>query len=480
MAGRTGDDGEEGEADLIFNFQFSIFIEFSMFKIKTFHQAEKYLSFHIPKSNQQTFPGELGLKRAKYFLHLLGNPQEKLKIIHVAGTSGKGSTCYLISSLLVSQGFKVGFYQSPHLTDVTERFQIGNKNISKKEFVFYLNKIIPIIDRTDEACLVSTKLTYFEILVGLAFYIFNDKKVDYAVIETGLGGWYDGTNVVNRSDKLAVLTKIGLDHTEILGKTLSEIALQKAMIINKNSQAISIKQDKKAEKVIKKVAEKKQAEIIFIDNIYHLSNDRTKMVKNFRLNLIGEYQKENAGLALSVVNYLSQRDKFELNRNKIKKVFAMANFPGRFDIKKINNKTVIFDGAHNPQKMEAFIRALINKFPKKKFNFLLAFKKDKDYQEMLKIIILKTIVHKIILTSFFTENQDMINASENPIKIGKQLNPPSPSASARQSRIKLDIKVILDLKKAWKQILKEKEPIVVTGSLYLIGEIYRLLKGKRN
>src|SRR3989339_1191295 len=114
--------------------------------IRTFNQAEQFLALHIPKSSQTTFPGELGLKRAKYFLKLLGNPQEKLKIIHVAGTSGKGSTCYLISSLLASQGFKVGLHQSPHLTDVTERFQINGKIISEKEFIFYLNKIIPIID----------------------------------------------------------------------------------------------------------------------------------------------------------------------------------------------------------------------------------------------------------------------------------------------------------------------------------------------
>ena len=143
--------------------------------LRTFKQAEQFLALHIPNNFQTTFPGELGLKRTKYFLHLLEDPQEKLKIIHVAGTSGKGSTCYLISSLLASQGFKVGFHQSPHLTEVKERFQINNKIISKEEFIFYLNKIIPTINRTDGACPVSTKLTYFEILVGLAYFIFSDK-----------------------------------------------------------------------------------------------------------------------------------------------------------------------------------------------------------------------------------------------------------------------------------------------------------------
>jgi len=186
--------------------------------IQSFKQAEELLSQHIPKTSTQTFPGKLGLNRAKYFLKLLGNPQEKLKIIHIAGTSGKGSTCYLISSLLTSQGFKVGLHQSPHLTDVTERFQIDGKIISQKEFVFYLNKVIPVINMVGKT--FHGSLTYFEILVGLAYLIFYEKKIDYAVIETGLGGKYDGTNVVARPDKLSVLTKIGLDHTNILGKTI--------------------------------------------------------------------------------------------------------------------------------------------------------------------------------------------------------------------------------------------------------------------
>lgn len=431
--------------------------------ICTFKQAETYLALHIPKNSQQRFPGELGLKRTKYFLHLLGDPQEKLKIVHVAGTSGKGSTCYLISSLLASQGFKVGFHQSPHLTDVRERFQINNKIISKKEFIFYLNKIIPII---------SVPLTYFEILVGLAFYIFNEKKLDYAVMETGLGGWYDATNVVERSDKLSVLTKIGLDHTNILGKTIKEIAFQKAMIINKDSQAISINQDPGVEKVIKEVARLRQAKVIFVTKNNYLYHGRGQ--DNYKLNLIGDYQKENACLALAAVNFLSKRDGFVINQDKINKVFETAKFPGRFDIRKILPagrqvpKTVIFDGAHSPQKMLAFINTLIREYPDKKFNFLLAFKKGKDYQDMLKIIVLSTAVGKIIITSFFTENQDMINASEEPAIISQQLK-------------KLgftDFEISPSLKEAWEIILNKKEPIVVTGSLYLVGEVFKIINNK--
>lgn len=421
-------------------------------KLRNFKQAEGYLALHIPKSSQTIFPGELGLKRAKYFLKLLGNPQEKLKIIHVAGTSGKGSTCYLISSLLTSQGFKVGLHQSPHLTDVTERFQIDGKIISQKEFVFYLNKIIPVISMVDKT--FHGPLTYFEILVGLAYLIFYEKKVDYAVIETGLGGKYDGTNIVSRSDKLSVLTKIGLDHTNILGKTIEEITLQKAMIINEKSQAISIDQDQKAERVIRKAAKDKHADITFIGRglIY-----QTLIA---RIGLFGDYQKENANLALAAVNYLSRRDGFEIDEEKVGAIFKTAHFPGRFDVKKINDKTIIFDGAHNPQKMKAFIDSLIKKFPDKKFNFLIAFKKGKDYEDMLKIIV--PWADLIVLTSFYTDDQDMINVSVDP------------------AEIKLNAKIIPDLKKAWKFILNKNEPIVITGSLYLIGEIYHLLKKSLN
>ncbi len=431
--------------------------------IRTFNQAEEFLSLHIPKNSEQTFPGELGLTRAKYFLHLLGDPQEKIKVIHVAGTSGKGSTCYLTNRLLVSHGFRVGLHQSPHLTDVRERYQINSQIISEDEFINYLNRILPIIKMVGMT--FHGQLTYFEILIGMAFLIFSEKKVDYAIMETGLGGRYDGTNVVMRKDKLSVLTKIGLDHTNVLGKTIEKIALQKAMIINKNSQAISIHQDQKAEKIIRDVAEKKKANVMFVrrDVINHV------FTKN--MGLAGDYQKENASLALATVNYLSERDGFVINQNKIKKVLETANFPGRFDIKKINNKTVIFDGAHNPQKMDAFIGSLIKKYPNERFNFLVAFKKGKDYQDMLPMII--PWARKIVLTSFYTEDQDMINASEDPTVIGNQLN-----QSSVGSKNFCSVQIIPNLKKAWKDILVEKGSVIVVGSLYLVGEIFKLIKKK--
>ncbi len=422
-----------------------------MIQIKNFLQVEQYLNSLVRQGSRQIFQGEKGLEKMKYYLSLLGSPQNKLKIIHVAGTAGKGSTCYLTSTLLATHGFKVGLHLSPHLTDVRERFQINNKIISKKEFIFYLNKIIPLIKKVEKS--KYGVLSYFEVLVGLAFYIFYKKKVDYAVIETGLGGLYDATNVVDKKDKISVLTKIGYDHTEILGKTLEEITFQKAMIINEKSQVVVLNQPDKIKKIIKQVAEKKLATIFFVN--------KTRL----DLSLLGDYQKENAGLALKTIELISQRDGFKISTKKIKKAFNEANFIGRFDIKKIKDKTVILDGAHNQPKMEAFTSSLKEKYPNQKFHFLIAFKKGKDYENMIRYII--PLSSKITVTSFFVDNQDLIHLSEKPEVLVDKL-------------IQMNFKnyqVIEQSKQALNQVLKSKQDvIVITGSLYLLGEIYRILK----
>ena len=429
--------------------------------IHTFHQAEQYLNLHIPKSHKEKFPGQLGLKRTKDFLKLLGSPQDKLKVIHIAGTSGKGSTCYLISRLLAAHGFKVGLHLSPHLTDVRERFQLNNKMISKRKFVFYLNQIIPVVNQVEKS--KYRELSYFEILVGLAFNIFFKERVDYAVMETGLGGWYDATNVVDRADKLAVITKIGYDHTKILGKTLAKIALQKAMIIHKNNLAISINQKSEAAKVIKKVAEKNQAKLYFITAQRHrefISGSRNEFGM---INI--HYQKENISLALEALKVFARRDRFIIDNNKVNKALLTAHFPGRFDVKKINGKTVIFDGAHNPQKMKALTKSLTVLFPKQKFNFLLAFKKGKDFQAMLNYIV--SHAEKIIASQFMVDSQDSVLQPEKPEIVGERLG-------------KIGYKnyeIIDELDKAFQVILDEKEKIiVVTGSLYLLSSFFNNFK----
>ena len=415
--------------------------------MKTFDDAEKFLLGFVPKRDSQKFPGQLGLDRTKFFLELLGEPQEKLKIIHIAGTSGKGSTAYMASLILAKLGFRTGLHLSPHLRDIRERCQINNRLISKEKFVSYLNDVLPAIRKTGKSSF--GRLTYFEVLAGLTYYIFWEKKVDYAVIETGMGGFYDGTNVAEGKDKIVVLTKIGLDHTNILGKTIKEIAAQKAGIIKENNTVVSTVQPEEAKKVIDMACRRRNAVVHYV----------TGKVKT---GLAGEYQQSNAALAVKAVEMLGRREGFDCSRKKIGSILLSARFEGRFDTRKINGKTVVLDGAHNPQKMAAFVKSLKKMFPRKKFHFLIAFKKGKNFRGMLRHML--PVAESIAITSFFI-SQDMANLSEKPENIGRWLG-----RSGHR-----EYEVAGEPKRAFRQCMKKDGILVVTGSLYLLSEIYPLL-----
>jgi len=440
--------------------------------VKNYSQALSYLRRSVP-SGSRRFPGSLGLDRQKEILRRLNNPQDKIKTIHIAGTSGKGSTASYISSILVGQGFNVGLTVSPHLLDVRERFQINNQLISQKEFVSYLNQIIPVIEnikKTDFG-----KPTFFEILIALSFYIFYQKQVDYAVIETGLGGLMDGSNVINSPDKVVVLTKIGLDHTNILGKNLTAIATQKAGIIHPHNPCFSIHQTNSVKQVFDRVAHQNQTFVNYISrqNISHVHHQNFNLIYNFSfqdlslksliINSIGLYQIENSALALSVIKFLSHRDKFTLNTKNIYQSIFNYHFSGRADIQKINQKTLILDGAHNPQKMSSLIKSLKLFFPGQKFTFLLAFKQRKDFAKMVKMIL--PLADQIILTKFKVVSDYMVQFSQSQNSINQifsELNFHNFKNISNQS-------AALDL------ALKSNNPIVITGSLYLLSEIYPLL-----
>lgn len=413
-------------------------------KFQNFNQAQKFLFSRIPTQDRVRHQAGFGLERTVEFLKLLGSPQNKLKVIHIAGTSGKGSTAYLISHLLIGLGFKTGLHVSPHLLDIRERFQINNKLISKEEFVTYLNQIMSAYTQIGQ-----TKYgypTYFEICTAMSFYISFQKKVDYQVAETGVGGLFDATNSIDNRDKIAVLTKIGLDHTKILGNTIAKIALQKAEIIHEKNLCISTWQTKSARGVIEKLAHKRHARLIYV-----------RRPTRMELGLKGRYQQENAAIALEVVRQLAEQDKFTIDETKIRQALKTAYFPGRMDIKDIAGKQVILDGAHNPQKMRAFISSLKQLFPNQKFNFLVAFKKGKDFPKMLKII--HPHANKIFATEFFKPQQDWVSFAM-----------PAEQINADQ--------IIPDTKLAFKTALQKSDTLVITGSLYLLSDIYKILKLK--
>lgn len=413
----------------------------------TYQQTLNYLYSFIPEGKQSVFPGETGLLRTRYLLNQLGNPQNKLKVIHIAGTSGKGSTAFMLSQLLRNHGYNIGLQVSPHLVDIRERFQINNKLISKKDLRQTMHNLKPLIEQMRS--LPFGAPTYFEIVVVIAFSLFYEKKVDYAVIETGMGGLLDATNCVDNPDKIAVITRIGHDHMHILGNTLSRIAMQKAGIIHNGNAVFVLKQRISVMRVIKSYAHSKHAAIHEIESSY-----------NHHLKMQGSFQQENASMAIAAFRYVSERDRFYLDEEIVDRTLSTVSFPGRMDMKMINGKQVIIDGAHNPQKMKALTRALKDMFPKEKFVFVIAFKKHKDYRAMLCYI--TPLARKIYITTYpVTTHMIKAEAPEIIAEILKSMNFIAYKQEPEYSR-------------ALEESYQEDEPVVVTGSLYLAGAMYKV------
>lgn len=442
-------------------------------KITNFITAQCYLFEHIPENPKNIFSGGLGMKRIKLLLQLIDNPQGKLKIIHIAGTSGKSSTSYLLSLLLSCAGKKTGLFISPHINSIRERIRVNNTDITENQFIQNLNEIIPFIEKVDRA--EFGRLTYFEILTALAFYFFLKEKTDYAVMETGIGGLLDATNVVDNTNKVCIITKLGMDHTEILGKTLTGIARQKAGIITSNSLVITTKQEPIVNSAIKTRTLNQKAQLFMLQegiNYKGMQEKMDKTVFNFdffeshlqkvTLGLLGKHQAENCALALSAFILLSRRDRFKFDEKKIRNSLKKAIFWGRLSRYKIAGKTVIMDGAHNSQKMKSFIQTVSNLYPGKKFNFLIAFKSTKDFIPLLQLI--SPLAASITITSFNLRTHDWSCISKKPEIIAKAL----------LEMGFVNYNIVVNPQEAFTQLInrKDKTDIIITGSFYLISALY--------
>lgn len=438
-------------------------------KIKSLSDIENFLKDRIFLRSAE-FSAGFGLKRTKYFLKLIGNPQNKIKVIHIAGTSGKGSTATLISQMLTSQGFKVGLHLSPHVVDIRERFQINNKLPDEKKVVEYFNQILPAIKQM-EASSHGTP-TYFEIIVGLSFHMFLKEDLNYAVMETGLGGLYDATNCINNKNKIAIITKIGLDHMRILGKNISEIAFQKASIIHSHNHVIAIQQCQSAQKVIKMIVTKNNASIQWVmpHKDFILRNQLPDKItfdarlersfKKVELSLGGIHQAENCTLALACLLFCSKKDEFLINENSLRKALNNLSIVGRMQQIHLGKKSVILDGAHNPQKMTSLTKSLVQVYPKQKLSFLVAFKKGKEYKKMLKKIL--PIANNIMITNFLSD-QENYPESINPLEIANFL---------RAENFKNFSIIDNSQQDVMSAVGKCEDGIVITGSFYLIASIY--------
>ena len=446
--------------------------------VKSYQQALSFINT-FTQSDSEKHSGEKGLTRQRYILGLLHNPQDKIKTIHVAGTSGKGSTCFYLSSLLINHGFKVGLTLSPHLLDVRERMLINNQLISQKEFVDYFNQFIPaVIKARDEKYGCPN---YFEFFLLLSFYIFAAQKVDYIVLETGIGGLLDSSNVVTRPDKLCLLTKFGLDHTSVLGPNIKSIATQKAGIIHEYNPVFSAAQIKVAQNILIKTAQNHQTTVNFVtqnNSFKNIKSNQSSISYDFispmlnlcllNINTIGVFQVENTALALTAFLFLSCRDNFVFDETKIRQTFLETKFYGRMDLHLVKNKPIILDGAHNPQKFRAMIKSLKLFFPHQKFTVVLAYKKRSDFFQMINLI--TPISDHIIITSLIQKDRNASHYLDN----RKKLN------LIFRKNSQINFQIIPNYISAFNTAIKSNSPVLITGSLYLVGNLYPLVAKLKN
>lgn len=310
-----------------------------------------------------SFGSRPGLDRVRELLRRMGNPQDKLKFIHVAGTNGKGSTCAMLSAILKAEGYRTGLFISPYITDFRERIQIDNEPVSEEVLTAAVEKTLPLIDKLRDEGIIITE---FEYVNALEFYIHAEAKCDIVVLEVGMGGLLDSTNVI-LPPLCSVITTIGLDHTAILGDTIEAIAEQKCGILKKGSIAVTSSQDKRVMSVIESTADKlgiplRKSEDIEVE-VREISLKGSRFVcgsLEITLPLAGDHQIENARTALAAVEAIRSSGLLGISDDSIIKGMRNAVNPARLELLS-ESPVVLLDGAHNPNGIEA-LKAAIDRF----------------------------------------------------------------------------------------------------------------------
>ncbi|MFW6131481.1 MAG: bifunctional folylpolyglutamate synthase/dihydrofolate synthase [Candidatus Aminicenantaceae bacterium] len=410
-----------------------------------------------------------GLDNVRTVLNSLGNPHHSFPSILVAGSNGKGSVCAMISNVLRIHGFKTGLYTSPHLEEIRERFQINGELISVDNFCGSLTKVKINIDKLIVSGELESPLTYFELLTCLAFLYFKEEKVEMAVLEVGMGGRFDATNVV--TPVVSVITTISREHQKFLGRDIKQIALEKAGIIKYGVPVICGAKKKEARDVIKRKAEELKAPFydVFDRNVCLKEKKKGKSFSfiyksfsekyYFTPSLLGKHQGENACVAICLSEQLGKRWK-SLEKKKVIQGIETTSWEGRLEFVS-ENPLILIDGAHNEEGAKA-LKEYIEDFGLSGVILLFAIMKDKNIQEIADILF--PGAEKIVLTKF----QYYKTATPEYIK---------------SKALKYKKKMILepDVKKAVKIAIQkagEQRCVVVAGSLFLAGEVKRYFQKK--
>lgn len=408
-----------------------------------------------------------GLKRMEFMMEKLDHPERNIRAVHIGGTNGKGSTVAFLRSILMEAGYEVGTFTSPYFETFNERISINDVPISDEDLVETANQIKPVVDELEKTSLGSP--TEFEIITAMGLYYFGKiHPVDCTIVEVGLGGRLDSTNVIH--PLLTIITNIGHDHMHILGSSLTEIAGEKAGIIKNGVPLITAEVKQEPLNVLEQTAKERKASLYklgrdfsFID----LGSDRKKELFsldtvygsyfNLRTSLLGEHQETNASLAVMAAKLLETFYSFIIEPEHIETGLEKAYWPGRFEILQ-EEPTVIIDGAHNREGIESLVETVQRHYSNPKGKILFAALKDKETDEMVRQ--LNTLGMDIVFTEF-----DFHRA-----KKASELN-------GRNAEGKVEIET------DWRQFiektlpnLKEDEIFLITGSIYFISQVKPFLK----
>ena len=403
-----------------------------------------------------------GLERITALCHALGHPEKDLTFIHVAGTNGKGSFCAMTESILRAAGYKTGLYTSPFILEFNERMRVNGENICNEELIELTALVRPYADSMED------KPTEFELITAIAFLYFQRHNCDVVVLEVGLGGRLDSTNIIE-SPLLSVITGIDFDHTDYLGDTLEKIAAEKGGIIKSGAPVLYGGNDFSVRQTLSHIADQKHSQFYTVEpnrlRVTSMSTDGTELDfgewKNLNLPLLGTYQPQNAATVLTAMEILNHSKRLTISEQAIRRGISLVQWPARFEKLHDGEPLIFFDGSHNPQGIASAVQTVQTYFPNQKVDILTGVMRDKNYEVMIQSI--SQIANKV-----FTVTPD------NPRAL------PAEEYASHFSANGVDAKgfptVERGVKAAVKHATETNVPLICLGSLYLYGELAEAVK----
>lgn len=433
----------------------------------TYQEALQYLDLFVNYEKKDSYDYNLSFKlgRMERLSSLLGDPQKEVRSIHVAGTKGKGSTSAIIQSILQNFGFRTGLYTSPHLVSFRERIRIDDELISEED----VGSIMDIVKKAVDE-MADDKPSFFEVYTALAYLYFKREGADFVVYETGLGGRFDATNVIE--PLVCAITPISYEHTHILGDTLGKIAYEKAGIIKEGVVCVSAPQEKEALGVIKDVCKERNAQLILVgrdisfkeirasgeEEVFSVSGPFGKY-DNLHMRLLGSHQVINAAVAIGVIEALRMGG-VSIDPDAIKRGVGSVKWPGRLEVARKRSPRILLDGAQNKASADVLARSVRKLFKYKRLILVLGVSRDKDIKGILKELV--PIADSIILTK-----SKIIERAMDPGNIRDLISPKDK-----------DVTLTAGVEEAIEKALSKAGPsdlVLVTGSLFVVGEARQIL-----